>query len=47
MNKSLQASEAKCLEVQEEFNRYRREQRNSTSSALHADIAKLKVRSSK
>ena len=43
LEKTLRASENKCLEVQEDYNRFRREQRKTSASALHADIAKLQV----
>ena len=44
LERNLQASEAKYSDLQEEYAKYRKEQRKAPASALHADIAKLKVR---
>jgi len=43
IERELQASEAKYTELQEEYARYRKEQKKAPASVLHADIAKLKV----
>lgn len=44
LEKALASSEKKHDDLQEEFNRYRRDQRKSPASVLHGEIAQLKVR---
>lgn len=43
LEKALASSEKKHDDLQEEFNRYRRDQRKSPASVLHGEIAQLKV----
>lgn len=44
LERSLASLEKKHADLQEEYSQYRKDQRKAPTTALHADIAKLKVR---